>query len=157
MTVTSFDTGKVLDFDCLSKFCIIWARNQYKNEPEKLEQHKMNCKSNYTGASGGMEVAGAKAICLRSETKLGVRYVKYLGDGDSKGFQSVLEAKPYGDEVVIEKLECVGHIQKRLGTRLRNLKKNMKGVDLSDGKPLGGKGRLTDPEIDNRTFKDTMA
>ena len=33
----------------------------------------------------------------------------------------VLEAKPYGDELHPEKLECVGHIQKRVGSRLRTL------------------------------------
>ena len=43
----------------------------------------------------------------------------------------------------MEKLECVGHIQKRLGSRLRNLKHKMKGP-LADGKILRGKGRLTE-------------
>ncbi|KAJ8893046.1 hypothetical protein PR048_005627 [Dryococelus australis] len=74
VTVTSFDTGKVLDFQCLSKFhtgCV----------------HKKN------GSSGGMEVAGATAIFARSENKLDVHYGQYLGDGDSKGFAAVLEEK----------------------------------------------------------------
>ena len=43
-------------------------------------------------------------------------------------------------DIEIEKLECAGHYQKRVGTRLRNLKKREKG--------LGGKGRLTDATID---------
>ena len=30
----------------------------------------------------------------------------------------------------IEKKECLGHVQKRMGTRLRNLRKSMKGVLL---------------------------
>ena len=41
---------------------------------------------------------------------------------------------------------CVGHIQKRVGARLRKLKSNSKS-NLSDGKPIGGKGRLTDKMI----------
>lgn len=94
----------------------------------------------------GMEVEGDKRICLRSEAKLGLKYTKYLGDGDSKGFAAVLESKPYGDD--IEKLECVGHVQKRLGTRLRKLKLANKGLKLADGKGLGGKGRLTKDKID---------
>lgn len=65
-----------------------------------------------------------------------------------KGFASVLENKPYGDNVDICKLECVGHVQKRVGTRLRRLKKAKKGKKLSDDKGLSGKGRLTDHEID---------
>ena len=47
----------------------------------------------------------------------------------------------------IKKGECVGHVQKRLGTRLRNLRKKLKGTKLSDGKPLIRKGRLTDKII----------
>lgn len=148
VTVTSFDTGKVLDFECFSKFCITCSRDRL-DDPEKLEQHKKVCGANYEGASGGMEVAGANTLCKRSERKLRVRYTKYLGDGNSKGFISVLERKPYGDNVEIQKLECVGHVQKRLGSRLRNLKNSFKNVKLSDGKPIGGKRRLTDTEIDD--------
>ena len=40
----------------------------------------------------------------------------------------------------MKKLECVGHYQKRIGSRLRKLKKREKG--------LGGRGRLTDAMID---------
>ena len=39
----------------------------------------------------------------------------------------------------IKKLECVGHIQKRVGSRLRKLKEKNKGI--------GGKGKLTDKVI----------
>ena len=44
--------------------------------------------------------------------------------------------------MTIKKLECVGHIQKRMGNRLRNLRKSLKGTKLSDGKGIAGKGRL---------------
>lgn len=39
-------------------------------------------------------------------------------------------------------------MQKRLGTALRKYKKDMVGEKLSDGKTVGGKGRLTDKVID---------
>ena len=60
---------------------------------------------------------------------------------------SMTTSHNYGD-VVIEKKECVGHVQKRLGTQLRNLKKS--GKRDSKGKPIrfGGRGRLTDKVID---------
>jgi len=35
-----------------------------------------------------------------------------------------------------------------MGKRLRDLKKNMKGKKLKDGKGIGGQGRLTDKRID---------
>ena len=61
-------------------------------------------------------------------------------DGDSKSFSAVEDnyKKDYGK--VLQKNECVGHVQKRLGTALRKLKKETKG--------LGGKGKLTDSMID---------
>lgn len=42
----------------------------------------------------------------------------------------------------------MGHVQKRMGTRLRALKKTYTKQKLSDGKGIGGKGRLTDKWID---------
>ena len=70
-----------------------------------------------------------------------------IGDGDTKSFKKVLESKPYGNDLIPCKLECVGHVQKRLGTRLRKLRNDMKGKKLSDGKGILGKGRLTDKII----------
>ena len=42
----------------------------------------------------------------------------------------------------------MGHVQKRMGTRLRNLKKSSGKKVLSDGKTIGGRGRLTGAVID---------
>jgi len=55
-----------------------------------------------------------------------------------------LNAEPYKDLLVTKK-ECVGHVEKRMGTRLRNVKKNNKG--------MGGKGagKLTDKLINELT------
>ncbi|GFY33663.1 uncharacterized protein TNCV_4593751 [Trichonephila clavipes] len=95
-----------------------------------------------------MEVAGALSIFQRSQSLYNVRYTKYLGDGDSKAFTSIVENKVYGDHCSVEKLECIGHVMKRMGTRLRRLKTKMRGQKLSDGKPLCGRNRLTEAEID---------
>ncbi|GFY16175.1 uncharacterized protein TNCV_2348201 [Trichonephila clavipes] len=70
------------------------------------------------------------------------------GDGDTKTFNALSENKPYGDNHLIQKIECVGHVQKRMGTRLRKLKLVYSKKKLSDGKTIGGKGRLTDSLID---------
>ncbi|GFY12639.1 uncharacterized protein TNCV_2448301 [Trichonephila clavipes] len=37
------------------------------------------------------------------------------GDGDTKTFNALSENKPYGDDYLIQKIECVGHVQKRMG------------------------------------------
>ena len=42
------------------------------------------------------------------------------------------------------KLECVGDYQKRTGNRLRQKRKETKGVKISDGKGITQRGRLTD-------------
>ncbi|GFU79949.1 uncharacterized protein TNCV_578291 [Trichonephila clavipes] len=117
LTVTSVDTGKVIDVEVFSKHCIC---------PNKTK-HLQNCKRNFEGYSGKMEVAGALSIFQRSQSLYNVRYTKYLGDGDSKPFTSIVENKVYGDHCSVEKLECIGHVMKRMGTRLRRLKTKMRG------------------------------
>lgn len=91
------------------------------------------CKSNCTGSSGGMELAGVAAIFNRSMKQYGVRYTQYLGDGDSQGLQHVVSLKLNGNANTNEMLECEGHVQKRVGARLQNLHGKTKTV-FEDGK-----------------------
>ncbi|KAG8320701.1 hypothetical protein J6590_062592 [Homalodisca vitripennis] len=42
---------------------------------QKVLQRK-NCQKNYEGTSGGMETVAVVTVCLRSEAKRNVRYVK---------------------------------------------------------------------------------
>lgn len=44
-------------------------------------------------------------------------------------------------------MECIGHVQKRMGSRLSKLKGQMSKEKLVDGKSLGGRGRLTEVMI----------
>ncbi|CAB0035131.1 unnamed protein product [Trichogramma brassicae] len=53
-----------------------------------------------------------------------VKYRNYIGDGDSKTYTGLINSKTYGNKFLINKKECVGHVQKRMGTRLRELVKN---------------------------------
>ena len=94
-----------------------------------------------------MEVVGVKEIFRRSVEKYNVRYINYLGDGDTKSYSAVIEDKP-NEDADIKKLECLGHVQKRMGARLRKLKSEMRGKRLSDGLCLSGRNRLTDKIID---------
>ncbi|GBN84390.1 hypothetical protein AVEN_77566-1 [Araneus ventricosus] len=95
-----------------------------------------------------MEVKGECNIFKRSLTFHNARYTKYLGDGDSKAFDAMRKENIYGDDFQVEKLECIGHVMKRMGSRLRRLKEKMTGQVLSDGKRLSGKNRLIDSQID---------
>ena len=79
----------------------------------------------------------AKAIWQRSEEKYKLRYTEMLSDGDSASYASLCEESPYP----VQKLECLNHASKRMGTALRKLAKDEK---------LGGRGegRLTAAKCD---------
>lgn len=70
-----------------------------------------------------MVVSGILEMFGRSESKFDVRYEYYIGDGDTKTFKAILYANPYEKELQVKKRECVGHVSKRMGTRLREIKK----------------------------------
>ena len=54
-------------------------------------------------------------------TAYGVKYTRYIDDGDSATFKGLLNSNPY--DVHVQKLECYLHVKKRMGTRCRKLKK----------------------------------
>ncbi|CAK9801634.1 hypothetical protein ANTPLA_LOCUS2879 [Anthophora plagiata] len=86
-----------------------------------------------------MEVDTVIEKFQRSQTLHQMKYVNYLGDGDSKTFKGVIDAKPYENFTVLRK-QCIDHVQKRVGIRLRNLKKKTKC--------LVERGKLTGKLID---------
>lgn len=78
-------------------------------------------------------------IFMRSVKKYGVKYINYIGDGDSKTYMGIINSHSYGDIAIVKK-ECVGHVQKRMGSRLRECKKANPGI--------GGKNKLTAKLVD---------
>ena len=131
--------NKCIDYDVRSKHCMGRARwrQQNKNTAEYVEwKSKHVCPANNSGSSSSMEAASALNMFKRSVEKYNLQYVNYLGDGDSSSFATVQEAQLYGPDIVINKLECIGHIQKRIGSRLRDLKIRYKGQKLTDSQML---------------------
>ena len=93
----------------------------------------------HKGRLPGMEVEGATRMFGRSISKNKMRYSELFSDGDSKTFPAIEEIHLKEDvfpRIEVVKKECVGHVQKRVGNRLRKLKKRIRG--------LGGKGKLTE-------------
>ncbi|GFW11564.1 uncharacterized protein TNCV_3810831 [Trichonephila clavipes] len=84
----------------------------------------------HVGSSGAMEPVGVYRIFERSAQ---MRCVQFYGDGDSKSIEAFKIV--YGENSV-KKFECIGHIKKRVGSRLRKLKLKQKG--------LKGRGKLPD-------------
>ena len=158
--VTAISKGKCIDVDVMSKFCRGCAMWQSKKGTIEYDQWKADhvCVINHTKSSGAMEGAGAVKMFQRSIEKHDLIYNEYLGDGDTSSFKEVVEAEPYKNQKVKpNKQECVGHVQKRLGTRLRKVVKDYRREEkvMKKGKmitkiiKLSGKGKLTDTMINS--------
>lgn len=80
----------------------------------------------------------AEGFCL-SEEMHGVKYLKFIADGDSSTFAKIKEKVPYGSSV--RKVECTNHALKNYGKHLYKLKKD---TNLS----LAGRKLLTQNAIE---------
>jgi len=126
------------------KSCEHWKSKLGTTEYEEWHiAHADGCQANHEDLSGKMEVDAVIEIFERFETLHGLKYANYIGDCDSKTFKDIMDRDPYED-FEVQKQECIDHVQKQMGTRLRNLKKKMKG--------LGGKRKLTTKLIDKLTI-----
>ena len=130
--VTAVCQGKCIDIEALCKECKSCKYWETKKGTVEYDEWQLehDCPVNHEGSAGSMEAAGAVTIFKRSVDINKLRYLKYRGDGDSKAYQDVVAADPYPGLAII-KSECVGHVQKRGGTRLRKMKDSMKGQKLS--------------------------
>ncbi|GFV41657.1 uncharacterized protein TNCV_3628081 [Trichonephila clavipes] len=122
VSAISVDTGKILDIEVMTQYCRICSKGN--------SQSSKHVCSNYKGSAGNMEVVGAYRIFERSNVR-DVQYNEYYGDGDSKEYESV---KNFYRINTVTKLECIyiGHVQNRVGGRLRQLKKRRKCPEGSE-------------------------
>ena len=139
-------TGKVVDFEVKSAYCKNCEQKKSSLTPAEFEEwylsHKDICSANHDGSAGKMEVDAVVEMFSRSEDLHNLKYACYVRDGDAKTYSAVVNSKPYAD-IEVEKKECVGHVRKRMGTRLRKIRKDNK---------LTGKGKLTMKLIDELTI-----
>ena len=146
--ITVISNGKCIDTQTMSKnckSCSYWdKRKTIPGYDEWLATH--HCVLNHKGSAGSMESAGALEIFKRSVDLHRLRYTVYRGDGDSKSYKDMVNYDPYPGYTIV-KSECVGHVQKRVGARLRSLKQSYKGKLLVDKKRFTGVGRMTDKVI----------
>ena len=135
----SVDTCKVLVYVCIytymSNTCKACKSKEHldKNSLEYLrfmESHGPDCRKNHEGSSQCLEAAGVMELYQHSVERHNLCYTTFIGDGDSNAFSRVCKAEPYGAEHPVTKDECVGHVQKRMGTCLRRLTDRMKGKTI---------------------------
>ena len=149
--IICYESGKVLDFVVKSKFCKgckHWEKKDKDSDAYKWWKENHVCDVNFDGSAGAMEPQGTLDM-FRSSLQYGVRFKWLISDGDAKTHSLLLTEQPCGPDNLVEKADCVGHVQKRMGTALRNLKLQFKGQKLADGKTIGGAGRLTDKVINS--------
>jgi hypothetical protein len=134
-------TGLVIDLEVLSTYChsCKLARTRLGSDTPEMKEWQNNhtdCDANFTGSSKAMEAEAARRMWMRSVERYNLRYKSILSDGDASTFAALQHLQPYGPDHPIEKLDCVNHADKRMGTALRKA--------IVDHK-LGGKGqgRLT--------------
>ncbi|XP_046589419.1 uncharacterized protein LOC124293252 [Neodiprion lecontei] len=136
-------TKKVIDVVVKSKYCKAcqhWEAKEGTAEYwEWKSTHDDECQANHSGSTGKMEVDSAVEMFQRSEELYGIKYKYYIGDGDSKTFLGISNSDPYNGFEIKQK-ECIDHVQKRMGTRLREIVKKQKGSS--------GRGKLTGKLID---------
>ena len=137
VSIIANETGKCIDYRVLTKnchACKLWKGKTGTKYENFLKNHK--CPINHQGASGTMEMNGVMDCFKASVETRKLRYLTYIGDGDSKGFLNVVACNPYPG-FTIKKSECVGHIQKRCGKKLlqfKNESKELMPTDYYEGK-----------------------
>ena len=146
VSTISMDTGKVLDIEAMSRFCKLCCIHEKlrKSNPEEYElwkaKHAATCRANYRVPLQTWKLKAQKESSIDRKI-MGYGIPKLFSDGDSKTFPAIQNTYMFGENPVkVVKRECVGHVQKRVGNRIRKKKKLVRG--------LGGKGKLTENMID---------
>ena len=110
-------TKKLLFLGMRNVYCATCSRAA--NKGEEPSAHK--CFRNWTGPSTQMEsdiiVEGFK-YC---ERVFGLRFKKFIGDGDSSVHKAIVDSMPHG--ISVQKIECANHVVKNLTKALYALAK----------------------------------
>ena len=122
------ETGKILHLGVRNKYCSVCNKAADGTVP----QH--TCFRNWDKSSSAMETDIILKGFLQSETQHGLRYIQFIGDGDSSVYPALVSGVPYG--YFIKKVECANHAVKCYRTALENL--------VHDKPCYKGKGKLTE-------------
>ena len=120
------ETRKILYIGVRNKYCAACARN--------IPPDKHKCYRNWNESSSQMETDIILEGFLEAERVHGVRYTKFIGDGDSSVHSTLLQNVP-GWGHAIKKLECANHACKCYRGALERL--------VQDNPSYKGSGGLT--------------
>ena len=109
------ETGKILFIGVRNKFCSICSRaNNLKQHPAKH-----TCFRNWNSSSSAIETDIILEGFLKCETQQGLRYISFIGDGNSSIYPTLISSAPWG--YAITKIECANHCIKCYRTALEKL------------------------------------
>ncbi len=110
-------TGRLLYVGVRNKTCSICtvAKGQGKDPPPHI------CYRNWDQSSTAMETDVILAGFHASEKMHGLRYMRYVGDGDASVMAALLERGPDYCQRGLKKLECANHVTKGIRGKLEKL------------------------------------
>ncbi|XP_050549327.1 uncharacterized protein LOC118271403 isoform X2 [Spodoptera frugiperda] len=114
------ETKKCLFLGVRNKYC--YTCQYYDRRNIDIKPH--NCCKNFTGASTGMESDIIVEGFQKSEETHQLRYLNFIGDGDSSVFANLKEKVSYGNK--IKKIECKNHVIKNYTSALYKVLANTK-------------------------------
>ena len=144
--VLSADTGEVLDYEVKSTYCKECRPTECTLLVKSIKFGRKTITSiNHHGSADAMEKDSAVEIFCRSAQKHNLRYTVYVGE-DTSSFGEVKEAlyNKFQNEYPVKKEDCIGHIQKGMGSALACTKTN--AVEAMEKRLVAG--CLTDLVID---------
>jgi len=100
-----------------NKFCSTCARTKNGDKPKNHTCFK-NWKT--SDGSSGMETSIIVEEFKESEQVHGIRYHKFIADGDSNVYKRILDSRPYKN-LTIQKVECRNHLLRNLCKKLRDM------------------------------------
>ena len=102
--IIGLETGKLLHLGVRNKYCSVCAVAE--NQPQEHD-----CYKNWDGPSSSMETDLILEGFKITESKYGLRYTKFVGDGDSTVHPTLIAEVP-GWGHAIHKVECANHATK---------------------------------------------
>ena len=128
--IIGVETGKLLHVGVRNKYCSVCAQ-AIKSNTEPL---KHDCYQNWDGPSSSMETDILVQGFREAETKYGLRYLTFTGDGDSSVHANLVTQVP-GWGHAICKTECANHAVKCYRGALEKL--------VTEKPHYKGRGKLT--------------
>ncbi len=127
------ETGKLLHIGVRNKYCAACARN--------IPREKHACFRNWAASSSEMETDILLEGFMAAERVHGVRYIRFVGDGDSAVHTTLLQGVP-GWGHAIRKMECANHMCKCYRGALERLVQENHSYKGSGGLTLRMRRRL---------------